>query len=64
MHDQVYSTKAKKLFCSVLILFLRFVGLYKSLSKALFEHALGAHTQSNAFLGKACMGQNSVIIWQ
>ena len=43
MPDQVYSTKSKKLFCSVLILFLRFKGLYKSLSKAFFGCALGAH---------------------
>ena len=34
MLDQVYSTKANKLFCSVEIMFLRFEGLYKSLSKA------------------------------
>ena len=42
MLDQVYSTKAKKLFFSVFILFLRFKGLYKSLSKAFFGCALGA----------------------
>ena len=54
MLDQVNSTNSKNLFCSVVILFLRFVGHYKSLSKAFFGCALGACARSSAFPGKAC----------
>ena len=53
MLDQVYSTNFKNLFCSVVILFLSFEGLYESLSKAFFRCALGAHARSSAFPGKA-----------
>ena len=53
MLDQVYSTKAKKLFCFVLILFLHFEGLYKLLSKAFFGCTLGACAQLSAFPGKS-----------
>ena len=55
MLDQVYSTNFKNLFCSVVILFLSFEGLYESLSKAFFRCALGAHAGSSAFPGKAWM---------
>ena len=54
MLDQVYSTNFKNLFCSVVILFLSFEGLYESLSKSFFRCALGAHARSSAFPGKAC----------
>ena len=54
MLDQVYSTNFKNLYCSVVILFLSFEGLYESLSKAFFRCALGAHARSSAFPGKAC----------
>ena len=40
MLDQVYSTNSKNLFCSVVILFLRFEGLYKSLSKAFLDFSV------------------------
>ena len=40
MSDQVYTTNSKNLFCSVVILFLCFEGLYESLFKAFFRCAL------------------------
>ena len=55
MLDLVYQTKVKNLFCSAVILFLSFEGLYESLSKALFRCALGARARSIAFPGKACL---------
>ena len=43
-----------KIFYSVVILFKRFEGLYKSLSEAFFRCAKGARARSSAFPGKAC----------